>query len=199
MAVLNSAYGGALGGADTGVRFTLAGVTHTSNSGWFRDPLGSDYAMKRKLRVGGTETLNLYLAQLAELTLGYSTYPFWYRDDPIADGVVVDWRSLPGGALRDFNLGYTAVHEIGHWLGLLHTFEGGCITPGDHVDDTPPEATPTIGCPERKDTCLAPGDDPIHNFMDYAHDRCMSQFTAGQAERIRQMWSAYRAPRTPRV
>ncbi|MEU8267959.1 zinc metalloprotease [Sphaerisporangium sp. NPDC049002] len=193
---LNAAYGGRLGGVDTGIRFVLRGVTHTDNPTWFREPLGNESAMKQRLRKGGAETLNLYVAQLSELVLGYATYPHWYQSRPSLDGVVIDWRSLPGGALRDFSKGYTGVHEIGHWLGLLHTFENGCAQPGDSVDDTPPEATPTQGCPARKDTCPDTGEDPIHNYMDYAHDRCMSEFTAGQAARMREMWSAYRAPAT---
>jgi Pregnancy-associated plasma protein-A len=191
---LNDAYGGRLGGVDTGVRFVLKGVTHTDNPAWFREPLANEVAMKQRLRKGGRETLNLYIAQLGELVLGYATYPHWYQSRPALDGVVIDWRSLPGGALRDFSKGYTGVHEIGHWLGLLHTFENGCVQPGDSVDDTPPEALPTQGCPQRKDTCPDVGEDPVHNFMDYAHDRCMSEFTAGQAARMREMWVAYRTP-----
>jgi hypothetical protein len=191
---LNAAYGGRLGGVDTGIRFDLRGVTHTDNPLWFRRPLLSETAMKQRLRRGGPETLNLYVAQLGELVLGYATYPHWYPGRPVNDGVVIDWRSLPGGSLRDFSKGYTAVHEIGHWFGLLHTFENGCAPPGDSIDDTPPEATPTQGCPVQKDTCPDIGEDPIHNFMDYAHDRCMSQFSAGQAVRMREMWAAYRAP-----
>jgi hypothetical protein len=191
---LNAAYGGRLGGVDTGVRFVLRGVTHTDNPTWFREPLAHEAPMKQRLRKGGPETLNLYIAQLSELVLGYATYPHWYQNRPVLDGVVIDWRSLPGGALRDFSKGYTGVHEIGHWLGLLHTFENGCAPPGDSVDDTPPEALPTQGCPVRKDSCPVVGDDPIHNFMDYSHDRCMSEFTAGQAARMREMWTAYRAP-----
>ncbi|GGS60194.1 zinc metalloprotease [Planobispora rosea] len=195
LAVLDAAYGGRTGGADTGIRFRLAGLTRTENPAWFRDPLSHERAMKQ-MRRGGAETLNLYVAQLGRLVLGYSTYPHQYADDPVLDGVVVDWRSLPGGSLRDFDRGYTGVHEIGHWLGLLHTFENGCLEPGDAVADTPPEAHPTQGCPAGKDTCPGNGRDPIHNFMDYSADACMSEFTAGQSLRMREAWAVYRETNT---
>ncbi|MFF0310179.1 M43 family zinc metalloprotease [Streptosporangium sp. NPDC004379] len=194
IATLNAAYGGRYGGADTGIRFRLDGLTRTDDPVLFRDPLGRLATLER-MRRGGPETLNLYIAQLGRLVLGYSTYPYWYAGDPAGDGVVLDWRTLPGGSLRDFGLGFTGVHEIGHWLGLLHTFENGCLPLGDTVDDTPSEGLPTQGCPVRKDTCAGDGADPVHNFMDYTHDRCMSGFTEGQATRMREMWTAYR--RTP--
>lgn len=192
IAVLNDAYGGRLGGVDTAIRFRLEGITTTVQPAWFRDAIGNEVAMKTRLHRGGPETLNLYITQLDNLILGYSTYPHAYDSEPMLDGVVIDWRSMPGGSMRNFDRGYTAVHEIGHWLGLLHTFENGCAEPGDGVADTPPEARPSQGCPHGKDTCPAPGVDPIHNFMDYSYDLCMTEFTRGQANRMHAAWNTYR-------
>ncbi|MFC5831892.1 zinc metalloprotease [Nonomuraea insulae] len=190
---LNSAYGGRFGGVDTGVRFRLDGISVKENSSWFTDPVGHEKAIKNALHEGGPGTLNLYIAQLSELMLGFASYPYWYAGSPGLDGVVIDWRSLPGGAMINYNRGFTGVHEIGHWLGLFHTFENGCQSPGDGIADTPAEGGPTEACPQDKDSCPRhKGKDPAHNFMDYAHDRCMWEFTQGQADRMHEMWAAYR-------
>ncbi|MCW2914829.1 MAG: zinc metalloprotease [Actinomycetia bacterium] len=193
IAALNGAYSGRTGGADTGVSFRLVDVGVTNNADWFADPRGNETALKTALRRGGPGTLNLYSGEVGSDVLGVSTFPQWYRVRPVLDGVMIDYRSIPGGVYPHFNRGYTAVHEVGHWLGLLHTFENGCDSPGDAVDDTPYEALPTQGCPSPKNTCWAPGDDPVHNFMDYGFDACMHEFTADQGRRIRSVWAAYRA------
>lgn len=80
--------------------------------------------------------------------------------------------TMPEGSLTGYCDGGTAVHESGHWMGLLHTFEGmDCEGPGDFIADTPCEAIPTSGCPQNKDTCPDQvGNDPINNFMDYSDD-----------------------------
>lgn len=130
IATLNAAYSGRKGGADTRVRFRLSGYDRTNKPSWFYHPQHYEHAMKRRLRKGGRGTLNVYTASVGAEVLGFSTFPQWYRRDPRMDGVVVDYRSLPRGSYAPFNHGYTGVHEIGHWLGLMHTFEGGCTPPG---------------------------------------------------------------------
>ncbi|WP_051468503.1 zinc metalloprotease [Actinomadura oligospora] len=196
VSALNDAYGGKIGGVDTTVVFKLKGIDRTNHANWFSDPQRLEQRFKRALRHGGPGTLNLYTAAVGSDVLGFSTFPQAYRKKPVLDGVVIDYRAIPGGRFQHYDRGYTAVHEIGHWLGLYHTFENGCRPPGDSVDDTPYEASAAEACPVRKDTCPQPGDDPVHNFMDYAWDDCMSEFTAGQGQRVRAVWAAYREGRT---
>ncbi|MFC5180345.1 zinc metalloprotease [Actinomadura harenae] len=192
IAALNAAYGGRYGGADTGFSFELQSISRSDNASWYSNPEATERDFKPRLRHGGPGTLNLYSADLGDDLLGWSTFPWLYKGAPKMDGVVVHVGSMPGGTIDHFNRGFSAVHETGHWLGLFHPFEGGCTPPGDYVDDTPPERDATNGCPAFKDTCPAPGTDPIHNFMDYSWDICMNQFTHGQGVRAHQVFTAYR-------
>lgn len=190
IAVLNDTFAGRESKESThaGFRFRLVGVTEYRNDSWHRG--GATYAARTAMRQGGSETLNIWTADLPWL-LGFATLPWGGAGD---DGIVVDFESLPGGALTNYGLGETATHEVGHWLGLWHTFDFGCSELGDSVDDTPAEAVPAYGCEAGRDTCSAPGLDPVHNYMDYGTDLCMDRFTKGQAQRMRDMWLAYRAP-----
>lgn len=192
---LNESYSGQLGGVKTGFHFRVAGVDHTNNANWFAvnpgDP--AENAMKRALHTGGSNALNVYTASGGDF-LGWATFPSSYSSKPWYDGIVMDYRSMPGGPYGNkFSLGLTLTHESGHWLGLYHTFEGGCGPTGDLVADTPAEKTPTSGCPANKDTCNKPGKDPVHNFMDYSYDSCYTQFTAGQRHRMHDQWNFFRA------
>jgi hypothetical protein len=194
MKVLNDSFSGRTGGARTGFRFELAGVTRTTNPGWFTlTGYGQDEAMKEALKVGGPETLNLYTAKLGANLLGYAYLAQDAAGVGPLDGVVIHFQSMPGGHFEVYSEGDTATHEIGHWLDLFHTFEGGCEGAGDHVADTAPEASPAFNCPEGRDTCVGDGLDPITNFMDYTQDSCMFEFTEGQAVRMQQAWLAFRA------
>lgn len=158
--------------APYGFTFTQAGSDWTVNSGWARD--NSELTMKRSLRKGTYADLNVYFLPDMGSTLGYAYLPksvssgssdFYY------DGMTIASGTVPGGALTGFNLGLTAVHEAGHWLGLYHTFQGGCSGSGDFIDDTPPQASPSSGCPIGRNSCPSdPRLDPIHNYMDYSDE-----------------------------
>lgn len=179
------------------ISFVLKGTDRTINSGWSTD--GNELAMKRALRQGDYKTLNIYfLKQLQADAFGYAYFP----DDVVAnssdyyyDGASIDFDTMPGGSLTDYNLGATATHEVGHWLGLYHTFQGqSCSGSGDLIADTPQQLSNTNGCPTDRDSCpTASGADPVHNYMDYSTDACYEEFTAGQETRIYSMWNQYRA------
>ena len=101
------------------------------------------------------------------------------------DGCNVLAGSMPGGGLVGYEMGKTAVHEVGHWFGLMHTFQDNSCTagdPGDYIDDTPQESVSTDGCPSQegvvKDSCPgSPGVDPVNNFMDYSNDEWLVLFS----------------------
>jgi len=195
--VLNDSFAGrtAPNAHSTPFRFRLRGIDRTTNPAWYRHVVGSksEKNMKRALHVGDARTLNLYTAKPRPgIILGYATFPWDVDNKPLQDGVVVTRESLPGGSADPYAKGDTATHEVGHWLGLYHTFQGGCGVKNDYVTDTAKEQTPAGGCPQGRDTCPAAGNDPIHNFMDYTYDRCMYKFTKGQANRARLAFQAFR-------
>jgi hypothetical protein len=143
--------------------------------------------MKRALRRGDKTTLNIYSTSGGGY-LGWAYLPTDIDESNLwLDGVVIMDQSMDGGNQAPYDQGDTATHEVGHWLGLFHTFDGGCKGSGDLVDDTEPERSAAYGCPVGRNTCKGQddtGDDPIFNFMDYTDDACMNQFTEGQAFRM---------------
>lgn len=205
--VLNKAFAGTLSKYDapTIFRFVTASVDRTANDDWYNWGTGAtqaeadadieadDREAKAKLHRGGFADLNIYVAGLGSGLLGYATFPF---DTTLeGDGVVVLNESLPGGDAAPYNEGDTLTHEVGHWLGLFHTFENGCEAPGDSVPDTPYQADGDniFSCDESLDTCPAPGKDPVKNYMSYGDDPCLDRFTFGQSLRMALVWFAYRA------
>lgn len=214
LSILQDAY------EDSTIHYRLRGVTRHVNDLWARN--GDDLAMKQALRKGSYRTLNVFFQTdlqaatgqqgrfetrandgLSSSILGFCTLPdpsinaTSSRDDYVKDGCNILAKTMPGGSLDLYNRGGTAIHEIGHWNGLLHTFQGESCSadnPGDYISDTPQQSTPTDGCPSHKDSCPdSPGLDVVHDFMDYSSDVCYEMFTNGQMQRMRNMWSTMRA------
>ena len=206
MQVLSDAFAGSK------FAFDLKSVEVVANNAWFFAAAGSpdEVAMKNALRKGGPESLNIYTTN-GDVYLGWATLPFYYKFGPGYDGVVLWWAALPGTGLAGehpdepdgvltYDQGDTGTHEVGHWLGLEHTFGpgNGCTAPGDKIKDTPTEAEPQFFCVQR-DSCVGSpfrGDDPITNFMDYVDDVCMDNFTSEQTKRMRKHWHAFRDKKT---
>jgi len=189
MDVLNKGF------ASTGISYYLKGIDRTTNLDWYNlagSNAADQTAMKKALRKGDVKTLNVYSVGNAAGYLGYATFPWQYAANPKNDGVVIIFSSMPGGTAVPYHLGDTLTHEAGHWVGLYHTFQGGCDSPGDYVSDTPAEKSAAFGCPKGRDTCSGGGQDPIYNYMDYTDDACMNQFTKGQRSRLRWQLFIYR-------
>ena len=198
--VLNDAF------APMGYQFFLASLDRTDNADWYFGLGGNtpeELQMKQALNRDVSRFLNIYTADLVGGVLGWAYIPFSGSESFVRDGVVLLDQSLPGGNLSPYNLGDTGTHEVGHYVGLYHTFREGCLDEdteaspscafrGDQVCDTPAEASPAGGCPIGRDTCPTGGVDPIHNFMDYTFDSCMYEFTPGQITRAVALMNQFR-------
>ena len=197
MQVVNDSFAGgtAPDAAATPFRFELIETTWTVNPEWYTVVPGkNERDMKKALYEGDARTLNVYAANIGGGLLGWAYFPKGYNNGrDFIDGIVILDESMPGGTAGKYAEGDTLTHELGHWLMLDHTFARGCSASGDWVVDTPQEAIPQFDCPVGADTCAAPGEDPIHNFMDYSQDSCMNMFTQGQADRMSDAWLQFRA------
>jgi predicted Zn-dependent protease len=186
------------------ISFKLVSVDITVNDEWFNK--ASYYIdknalqnMTSKLSKNPEAKMNVYTIGFPN-PIGEATYPWYPEKGTSGDYVVINYNTLPGGPDKfekgKYNEGKTLVHETGHFLGLLHTFEGGdytCnsappqdgCTIGDQVDDTPSQLICYFdGCDENTDSCPEPGKDPVRNFMGYNPDACMNQITRGQGDRL---------------
>ncbi len=191
IATLNSTFAG------TGYTFVLASTDRTFNAQWFTmtPQTNKETQAKNALAISPATRLNFYTCKPGQNLLGWAYFPNSFPETDKRHGVVVHYGSVPGGYLSAYNQGETGTHEVGHYLGLYHTFQGGCTAPGDYVDDTPYEASAYTGnqCSLARDTCPSqPGLDPITNYMDYSYDVCLNHFTAGQDARMDAIVPVYR-------
>ena len=191
-------------GNDAAIQFVLAttdpqgnpttGVTYSMNDQWFAD--GGAYF--ETLAWDTNRYLNIYTNN-ASGNLGYvPDLPQGNVAGQKFDRVVMLWACVGANAPigPPFDQGRIGTHEVGHYLGLYHTFQGGCTDPnqcytqGDRICETLPEAGPNNGCIDNPPTCGDP--DPILNYMDYTNDICMEEFTLEQVRRMRCSMEFYR-------
>ena len=177
------------------------------------DPTNANHSMSNSAQMKAlsqwdpTKYLNIWIPKsISGGILGYATFPTALSSNPNEDGIVLnaEYVGRNGCASAPYDLGRTATHEIGHWLGLYHTFQGGCAgttavdcaSSGDEVCDTPPTASSNFGCPSVQNTCTETPtdmDDNTHNYMDYGDDACIIMFTHGQVDRMQAVLNTTRS------
>ncbi|KAF2477364.1 uncharacterized protein BDR25DRAFT_299342 [Lindgomyces ingoldianus] len=182
-----------------GFDFQVKPISYALNADWARDIDVDKEEKMRQLHRGDYQSLNVYCVEGA----GGGVCSF-----PDSTGNPIDQKTLDGdgcfvplSVCTSPNSG-TLAHEVGHWFGLLHVFQGGCDPAGDGCDDTAPQAGPSSGhmatpgdlnsCPAGH-SCSADFSDNVNNFMDYTD--CAHEFTPCQGGRMSATWNNNRKGR----
>ncbi len=172
------------------VRYTTTQSSFSTNDGVKHASTGGADAWNT------SNYLNVWLCPLSGGLLGYSTFP--NSGSASLQGVVIEYRSLPGGAYTTYNQGKTMTHEIGHYFNLYHVWgdDNGACTGTDYVGDTPNQADATYGAHTGvlTDACSTTSPGIMYqNYMDYSDDGSMEMFTLQQVTRMLAAASAYRS------
>jgi gliding motility-associated-like protein len=202
-------------GVDTRIRFCLAkkdpdggntsGITRTTSFyGEHLNPLIEDSSMKSLIQWDPARYINIWFINTMDHE-SFATFSCGQWARSFSTGYTT---MPPGGDMLDgivlTALGNFLIHEMGHYLGLYHTFEGSactnddCTTQGDRVCDTPPDASMNSSpCDNPQNSCstdtlsnnsngnfTSDVPDQVSNFMDYGNPGCQDEFTKGQADRM---------------
>lgn len=187
------------------IRFCLASLDPDGNPtlGITRYPTTENFQLNEREIVESTfwsrdTYLNIYVVpELIDL-LGYSSRPVIDSlPQPAIDDVVRVLTSTFGGpesATFDlYDQGRVATHEVGHWLGLTHTWGGGCGS-DDGFNDTPEQSEPNYNCPEHPSPSCGNSGDMFMNYMDYTVDGCKTAFSQDQCDFMEMIISEVRTP-----
>ncbi|KAL0958152.1 hypothetical protein HGRIS_000318 [Hohenbuehelia grisea] len=184
IAVLNADF------APIGLTFELVETKRVVNPRWFNTRPGDFVERQYKStlsHVNDPAALKIY--SITSSSVAWAYVPFGGAPASDIDGVSYTIGGLPNFPGTD-SVGHLLTHEVGHWAGLQHTFEGGCNTnpnQGDGIADTPPHLQITnIGCDRPTYSCRLSQPDPTDNYMNYVKDGCRKRFTPGQIERMRE-------------
>jgi hypothetical protein len=216
-------------GVDTHIQFCLAqqdpnglyteGWTYTQSALTNMNAETQDIELKNLIRWDPDRYLNIWLVkEITTISMGSGVagYAFFPTSQGQPEDGIVNEAAFFGSTVDNSKV---HIHEAGHYLGLYHTFNGGCInndcqTDGDQVCDTPPDnSTAAVLCNSSVNTCTTDSDDPssnnpfratglgglgdqqdmFQNYMDYGYQSCQAYFTQGQADRIYAMLETQRA------
>ncbi|MCH2230596.1 MAG: T9SS type A sorting domain-containing protein [Crocinitomicaceae bacterium] len=142
------------------------------------------------------------LGQETTALLGYATPPAGLPNWPVGsvpnlnDGVVIQFQAFGSNNPNILDAGNgpinvkgrTAIHEVGHYLGLRHIWGDGDCNEQDGIDDTPnADAQSNQDCDFIKNTCIdniqgVDLPDMVENYMDYSEETCQNSFTQGQVD-----------------
>ena len=188
--------------ADCRIIFTLAAVNEQGlpTTGIIRKPTNvTGFSMDDDIKFGATggdnawdsdKYLNIWVGGMSAGIVGYASAP---GSDKKRDGIVIRFNAFgnTGAASAPYHKGRTAVHEVGHWLGLVHIW-GDQNCGDDMIDDTPVQQNFTRGCPSGTIviSCTnAPNGNMYMNYMDLTEDACTNLFTKGQRLRMRTLFN----------
>jgi len=195
ISVLNNAFSGKYSKKsmiDSNIRFRIKEYNYINSFIYYNNCDRYDTKIPKLYSKDNDITLNIAVCN-SLYYLGWAYMPWYFNEKNKLNTIFIHTQSLPNGIYEEYNMGMTAVHEIGHYFGLLHTFSvmSRCEE-GDYISDTPIEKYPSFSCEERDSCPNHPGKDPINNFMDYSPDKCIFEFTTLQVKRMWNMIDRYK-------